>query len=248
MTALTHHELPASSSIQEAPRYPAQHWLWGSLRTFFADPITLLSQLPQTYPDLVQLRFGPLQQYILQNADYARHVLVNNQKNYQRPARFRALLDLLGPPSLFSSEGDYWLRQRRMLQPAFHRQRLVGFGAMMTSAAAQLLAQWDSRTDVSQPLSIESAMTDLTLNVVGKALFSLDMQAQGRGEQLQAAFNGTTHFFNYRFQTIFAPPLFVPTQVNRNFKRSRQIVAEQVQAIIDERRRDPGEHHDFLQM
>ena len=61
MTALTHHELPASSSIQEAPRYPAQHWLWGSLRTFFADPITLLSQLPQTYPDLVQLRLGPLQ-------------------------------------------------------------------------------------------------------------------------------------------------------------------------------------------
>ena len=246
MTALTHPELSAIHI--QAPRYPSQHWLWGSLRTFFADPIALLSRLPQEYPDLVRLRFGPMAQYMLQNADYARHVLVNNQKNYQRPARFRSMLALLGPPSLFSSEGDYWLRQRRMLQPAFHRQRLIAFGAMMTAATQQLLAEWESRSDESQPLSVENAMIDLTLNVVGKALFSLDMQAAGRGAHLKAAFAGTTHFLNYRFQTLLAPPLFVPTQVNRRFKQARAAVDQLVQAIIDERRRDPSEHHDFLQM
>ena len=174
-------------------------------------------------------------------------MLVNNQKNYVRPRNFSRILNLVSSQNLFNSDGDYWLRQRRVLQPAFHRQRIVGFGQLMTDETEKLLARWD-RHDRTQPLAVEAEMTDLTLNIVGRALFGVDMSASSRGRELSAGFDATSGYINYRFEEFMAPPIWVPTKRNRHFKHGRAEVQRITQAIIDERRREPGEYHDFLQM
>lgn len=234
-------------AAEDLPRYPDSHFLWGALNEFSANPFEMLRRLVGPYPDLVQLRFGPFRQIVVNNADYARHVLVNNQKNYVRPRNFSRILNLVSSQNLFNSDGDYWLRQRRVLQPAFHRQRIVGFGQLMTDETEKLLARWD-RHDRTQPLAVEAEMTDLTLNIVGRALFGVDMAASSRGRELSAGFDATSGYINYRFEEFMAPPIWVPTKRNRHFKHGRAEVQRITQAIIDERRREPGEYNDFLQM
>jgi cytochrome P450 len=235
------------ASARRIPRYPDSHFLWGALNEFSANPFEMLRRLVVPYPDLVELRFGPFRQIIVNDPDFARHVLVNNQKNYVRPRNFTRILNLVSSANLFNSDGDYWLRQRRLLQPAFHRQRIVGFGQLMTDETEKLLARWE-RHDRARPVAVEAEMTDLTLAIVGRALFGVDMAATSRGRELSAGFDATSGYINYRFEEILAPPLWIPTKRNREFKRGRAEVQRITQAIIDERRRAPGEHHDFLQM
>jgi cytochrome P450 len=232
-------------TVQKPPYYRGRHLLWGALSEISDDPIALFHKLLPLYPDVVRTRTGPLNVYIVFNADYAKHVLQTNSQNYVRPSNFRRLLFEVGGLNLFSSEGAYWQRQRKMLAPAFHRKRLLGFGQIMTGETERMLQRWQM---AEFPLDIQAEMTKLTLNIVGKALFSVDMLADGWGQQLTRGFEGTTGWLNYRFGHPFAAPLFMPVRANREFKQARATVRRVIREIMVERRRQGGEHHDFLQM
>ncbi|HEX6386395.1 MAG TPA: cytochrome P450 [Anaerolineae bacterium] len=234
----------APQPIEEAPYYRGSHWLLGSVREISGDPLALFEKLLPRYPDIVRTRLGRVPAYIVFNADYARHVLQRNHENYTRPNLFSRLLHAVAGENLFSSEGAYWQRQRKVLSPAFHRQRIIGFGRIMAEETEQMLQRWQ---DQPQPLDVQAEMTKLTLNIVGRSLFSVDMLAENRGRELTQGFEGTTSWINYRFKRPFAP-LWLPTRANRDFRQAQATVQRVVRQILAERRRQGGEHYDLLQM
>ena len=100
---------------------------------------------------------------------------------------------------LLTSEGDFWHRQRRLAQPAFHRQRLAAFATIMTEAAEAMLERWHPVAVSGQPLEIMAEMSNLTLGITGKALFGSDISP----EEMMHAQQGFLEHFNHRFEHFF---------------------------------------------
>lgn len=228
------------------PLLPGASGWRGHAGLFFADTIALLARLAEEYPKVVRLRFGPSYMWIVNDADLTHDVLVTNQKSYRRPGAFSSILKQITPESLFVSEGDVWLRQRRALQPSFHRRRVADFGEIMAheaqAAADRLLATNSAHTDV------QAEMVRTALNIVGRSLFSVDMHATSQGSRLSGAFSSISEWINYRFQNFLAPPTWVPTRTNRSFVQARREMRTVVHEVIERRRRSESEQHDFLQM
>lgn len=231
--------------IEEPPYYNGRQWLGGMIGEISQNPLDLFERLLPQHPDIVRSRMGPMPAYIIFNADYAKHILQKNHANYTRPNVFSNLLHTIADVNLFSAEGDYWQRQRKMLSPAFHRQQIVGFGQVMQEETAALLARWQTAV---APLDIQHEMTNLTLNIVGRSLFGVDMLADSRGRELTKGFEGTTGWINYRFNHLLAPPVWVPIKANRQLKAGRATVERVSQQILDDRRQSGESRHDFLQM
>jgi cytochrome P450 len=210
------------------------NWPLGVLPEFRRDPLGLYLRALQQYRDVVRLRFGPRFSYTLFHPDFIKRVLVDNNRNYQRHALSNSLLKLLTGDNLLTGDGDFWLRQRRLIQPAFHRQRLSGFGNIITYSAAQMLADWEQQPS-GQSLDIAAAMHQVTLRIVGLALFSVDLLKEGH--ILSHSITVSSEYFAYRIGRLLAPPLWFPTQRNREFKRARQQALQIVPDLIATRRK-----------
>jgi cytochrome P450 len=228
------------------PLYPGAKGFRGHNGVFFDDTIAFLSKLADEHPQAVRLRFGPVYLWVVSDPQLVRQVLITDQKRYRRPDTFSSMLKAITPESLFVDEGEVWRRQRRALQPAFHRQQIAGFGEIMAAeaqkSADRLLASQ------GKPVDVQAEMVRTALEIVGRSLFSVDMYGSDQGERLSAAFDTTSSWINYRFKTMLPPPLWVPTPTNRSFNQARTEMRKIVRSVLDERRRSGVERHDFLQM
>src|SRR3954469_666875 len=127
-------ELVGRASDRVAPG-PRGHPILGSLPAVRRDPIKLFLSSFREYGDVVRFRFGPMIAHLVSAPAGVNHILVENHRNYGKQTRgYRNLRYVLGN-GLLTSEGESWKRQRRIAQPAFHRQRIAGFGSMMARAA-----------------------------------------------------------------------------------------------------------------
>ena len=97
----------------------------------------------RTFGDVVGFHVGPFRSLLIAHPDHIKHVLQDNNHNYVKGLVIAKLKVLIGE-GLFTSEGDFWRRQRRLAQPAFHRQRLAGFVATMTDATRAMLDRWEA--------------------------------------------------------------------------------------------------------
>lgn len=241
-------------TTQTIPDYPGSHPIWGTGRDFAQDPIAILLHIVKDYPQMVRLRFGPFHAHVISDPDLAKEVMVTKNRNFVRPDNLRNILGAASGVNLFNSDGDYWLRQRRMLQPAFHMRRITGFAQTMTTESERLLARWDAHPDVAagRPVDIQDEMTWVTLNIVGKSLFGVDMQEAGWGQELTGAFGTNAAWIDHRFNNLISAPLWMPTRLNRDFKRGRATVYRLLGEMIDQRRQTIQSQHeerdDFLQM
>src|SRR5437773_2482555 len=109
----------------------------GSTLDYIRDPLGFLVNISRKYGDIAYYTIGPYKIYMLNNPDYIKDVLVTNSRNFIKGAGTEYLRYSLGE-GLLTSEGDFHLRQRRLAQPAFHRQRIAAYGSVMPSYAARL--------------------------------------------------------------------------------------------------------------
>jgi cytochrome P450 len=128
-------------SITTVPRGPKGHCLLGSLRDFQRDQLAFYASCAHDYGDVVPMRFGPRCALLLYHPDAIEEVLVTRNRDFVKSPGARLLQPLLGE-GLLLSEGSAWLRQRRLVQPAFHRQRLAGYGETMTTYTERRLVYW----------------------------------------------------------------------------------------------------------
>ena len=112
--------------------------------------------------------------WVIQHPDDVKRVLVTNHRNYTKGFGIERVRLLLGN-GIMTSEGAFWRRQRRMMQPAFHRKVIEKFAGIIRGASDRTLAEWESAADQQKPINLTVAMSELTLNVILQSIFSEDL-------------------------------------------------------------------------
>lgn len=222
-------------------------FLFGSGPEAVADPLALYTRAQRTLGDVVRLRGIPgISWYLITHPAGVEHVLKTRGKNYRKPDRFNAPVRMLAGNGILAAEGDTWLQNRRLMQPAFHRQRLAGLVAQMAQAAELAADRWDRLAAEGAVVEVGEEMLRLTLRIVGTTLFSHDLS--GEANVLGTAIRTSFATVSKRMTMPFAPPAWLPTHENRRFAAARDVVHRTVDAMIAERRRSGQERPDLLQM
>ncbi|MQA86232.1 MAG: cytochrome P450 [Streptosporangiales bacterium] len=143
-------------------------------------PLATMVQLVQQYGDAVTTPISPRARFfLLTRPEHAEHVLATHQDNYVKAWTYQALRAMLGS-GLLTSEGEQWRRHRRLVQPVFARRYVRSFAPLMVGAASRTLDRWNalsSSSGVEAPMVDAAAeMNRLTLDVVGRALFGIDLR------------------------------------------------------------------------
>jgi len=230
-TTLSHSS--TGTARRSLPPGPRGHFIMGMIPELRRDLIGMYREAARQYGDVVTLPFAGLNTFALSHPDHFKYVLQDNNRNYHRNVFLNSIVKLFTGYNLFTLDGDDWLSRRRLMQPAFHRQRIAAFGALMTDSTLAMLEQWERGLE-GQRLEIDQEMMKLTLRVAGKALFSVDLL--GEANALGEAFTHISEFVNYRMGAPFPPPLFLPTRQNRRFKQARQTLDRTIYGMIQERR------------
>ena len=246
MEAVTKIQQPTKT--QRVPPGPRGHWLFGSGPEATRDPLTFYTRVWREYGDVVGFRALPwFKWYLVVDPAGAERIHQTNQSNYRKPKLFVRPLGLLTGNGLVTSEGEFWRRQRRLAQPAFHRQRLALLAEGMTRAAVQMLEHWEATyARTGEPFDMAEEMSGLTVRIAGETLFGADIgpDAARFGDALKVALEHVSR----RMRSPFVAPLSVPTARNRAFLRARRTLDEVVEQIVRTRRRDASDRGDLLSM
>jgi cytochrome P450 len=200
------------------------------------NPLDYFTAMAQKYGDVSGMRIGKFRSFFINRPDLIEDVLVNNARLYHKGRVLRANKYLFGE-GLLTSEGDFWLRQRRLAQPAFHRARVNAYAATMAEYAGQLIETWRN----GEERDIHEEMMQLALRIVSKTLFDADVMRDAKeiGETLDVLLQIAANFG----RTILVP-LWVPSPRNIRAKLGIKRLEKVIYRIIAERRaggRDSGD-------
>ena len=228
-------------SVALYPPGPKQFLPLANLVSMRGNPIQFLSRLADEYGDVAYFKLGPNSMYLVSRPDYIKDVLVTNHKNFLKGRGLQRAKVTLGE-GLLTSEGELHLRQRRMMQPAFHRQRVAGYGATMVQYGVRMRERWrDGAT-----LDMSEEMARLTLAIVGKTLFDADVESDAKDVGRALA---TTLLMFRRLTLPFSELLDkLPLPSNRRFQESREYLDSIIYRIIEERRASGEDRGDLLSM
>lgn len=165
--------------------------LLGALPTLVRKQIDFLPDAQQRYGDIYTLNLGMVKAVVLNHPDHAQHVFRDKTRNYRKGGKFWDIVRELLGNGLVVSEGDYWRRQRRMLQPQFHRQRLAALTTLMSEAITEGLSKWPTAGE--QPLELGAAFSDITMRVITRTMLGGTLE-RSEIEQVSAAL---TYAINY---------------------------------------------------
>ncbi len=221
------------------PPGPEGGWLLGSLADFRRDILGFYSRLARTYGDVASFRLGRHRTVLLNHPDHTEYVLTTGAKHFSKRTYVLKLLVPVMGNGLLTSEGDFWLRQRRLIQPVFQRQRIAGYGDVMVDYARRLLERWRD----GETRDLHAEMMRLTLEIVGKTLFNADLE--GDAHEVGAALEVVMANFLARWESLVPLPDWVPTPANLRSLRSRRRLDAIIYRMIRERRA-AGAHGDDL--
>lgn len=237
---------PAELRAPKTASGPRGRPLLGNLLEFRWNNLDFVVQVGRDYGDVARFRLANRPMYQVNHPDGIKHVLQDNHRNYNRDnISFTLLKPALGN-GLLVTDGDFWLRQRRLMQPAFHRQRIATFGSLMVDAAVALLGRWEPIAARRTAVNVADEMMAVTLSIATKTLFSTDISAEV--EVVRRATAVITEDFMFRLSTPFYPSLNVPTLRNRRFAATMREIDRVVYGIIAERRRSGADPGDLLSM
>jgi cytochrome P450 len=205
------------------------------------DPLALLTRLARTYGDVVYFRIGGERAFLLNHPQHIRDVLVTHHKNFTKSRGLERAKKLLGE-GLLTSEGAPHLRQRRLLQPAFHRERIAAYASVMTEHADRMRQRWTSGAE----LDISREMMRLTLSIVGKTLFDRDVESQA--DEVGVALTRVLELF---WVTLLPFSDFIdklPLPAMRRGRAARAKLDRLIYELIAERRAGGQDRGDLLSM
>ncbi len=233
----TRRDLRVASRSAPGPRGPL------SALGLMRDPLPFLEKIFRQYGDIVQLRLFNLHVYAIAHPDGIKHALQDNHRNYTKSFDYKILARLLGQ-GLVTSEGALWLRQRRLMQPMFHRQKIAAFGAMMTECTSEMMDRWSARAEHGEAFDVATEMMRLTLHIVGRALLTMDLtsHADQVGRNMTIA---NERFAQFDLSTLM--PWF-PSPGNLRFRKAARELRGLVLDIIAQRRREGRDYGDLLSM
>jgi cytochrome P450 len=228
----------SESSAAKFPPGPPPNLLRALFGAMQQNPLEYFTDMAHKYGDVSGMRIGNFRSLFINHPDLIEDVLVSNAKKYHKGRILQANKYLFGE-GLLTSEGDFWLRQRRLAQPAFHRARVSAYAATMAEYAEQMLATWHG----GEERDIHEEMMQLALRIVGKTLFDADVTKDAKevGETLDILLQIAANFG----RTILVP-IWVPTPRNLRAKLGIKRLEKVIYRIIAERRASGHDAGDLL--
>ncbi|NWF69923.1 MAG: cytochrome P450 [Chloroflexi bacterium] len=228
-------------SVSAVPVIPKAHWFWGSMQTFSADALNFVLDA-RRYGDVAALWFGPYRSYIVNHPDHAHTLLVSEAEHYHKDRTLKAVMKPVLGGGIFLSDGAFWKRQRKLVQPAFHSKRIGAYAQVMVDYTLAAAQRWQS----GQVYDVDREMTALTMNIVAKTLFDADVSGDARevGEVITTVLELT----NLRFNSLIPIPDWLPTSANRKLQKAVKRLDELIYGFINERRKSNEDKGDLLSM
>lgn len=223
------------------PPGPKRKFPGANFIAFRRDPLAFLQAAARQHGDIVYFRMGPQDVYFLNHPDHVKDVLVTHHQNFIKGRALQRSKRLLGE-GLLTSEGEFHRRQRRLAQPAFHKQRIASYGKIMTDFAERTSERWfDGDT-----LDTSQEMMRLTLGIVGKTLFDADVESEA--QEIGEALNTVMELFNAMLLPFSEFLEKLPLPQNRRFQTAKDRLDATIYRMIDERRRSGEDRGDLLSM
>jgi cytochrome P450 len=212
------------------PPGPKGTLLAGNLRTFMTRRLDFFLEIAREHGDLASIRFGRRRIFLASHPDLIEQVLVTDAKHYVKHFGARMYKPVLGN-GLVTSEGDFWLRQRRLSQPAFQKSRILDYAPVMTDLTDRMLAGWKDGASVDVHVEFGA----LTSAIALKTLFGIE--DAGDSATFRNALRLAFDLLSARFRTVFPIPSWVPTARNRQLTRAIQHLTATVDGFITQGRR-----------
>jgi cytochrome P450 len=205
------------------------------------NPLAMMVAMQAEHGDIAHWRIGPQDIYLFSHPDLIRDVLVTNQKNFHKSCGLERARRLLGN-GLLTSEGEFHLRQRRLAQPAFHRQRIASYADTMIDYAGRAGARWRD----GESVDMHTEMMRLTLGIVARTLFDADVDKEAA--EIGAALTTAFESFNIAMLPFTELLEKLPLPAVRRFNAARDVLDRTIYRMIEERRNSRTDRGDLLSM
>ena len=225
---------------QISPPTVKADWIGGHFRSFRKNPTEFLTKLSKL-GDVSAFKVGGVQAFLINHPDLIRDLLVTNQSKFIKGRALQRAKGLLGE-GLLTSEKEFHLRQRRMIQPAFHRNRVNEYAKAMIEFSDKMSNEWRDGDE----RDIDKEMMRLTLWIVGKTLFSANVEDEAN--EVGAAMTTIVSMFNFLLLPFSELLEKLPIPQAKRFRNAKKILDEVIYKIIDERRKSGEDKGDLLSM
>ena len=226
---------------------PPAYTAVGNTFSFLRHALDFSMRMRKVYGDVVSVPTLMGRLTLIFHPDGVRHVLQENHRNYNKDIPDYRILSLLLGKGLLTNDGESWLQQRRLIQPAFHRNQVAELGPIMANAVQGWLEHLEEEDVIESetPLNILPEMSRLTLRIVCEALFGADLRA----EQLSRVSRALTTANHLLTEAFYLPGvLSLPTPQRQRLRAARRELHAVVDEIVRKRRSDAGRHADLLAM
>ena len=192
--------------------------------------------------DVIKIRIGPRPAYLVNDPELIRRVLVGEAKKYSKGVQFEKMRPILGN-GLVTAEGQEHLKNRRLVQPAFHHTRIAGYATIMRDLSVEMTASWRD----GQQIALDAELNRLALKIVGKTLFSTELGSEAIEEVLRSM----PTFLEGIAKRAMAPTKLLeklPTKENRRFDEANRRLHGVVDRMIAQYRQAGIDHGDMVSM
>jgi cytochrome P450 len=224
--------------LPPGPRF----WFPGAqLRAMQYRPLQFLTGLARTYGDAAQFRIGRRRVFLFTSPELVREVFITRDSSFMKGLVLQRAKVVVGE-GLLTSEGALHKRQRRLAQPAFHRERIQRYGEVMVEYAERARERWRD----GETLDVAHEMMRLTLAVVAKTLFDADVEDEA--DEIGGALTEVMEMFPWLVHPLSDILRRLPLPPVRRFERALARLDRTIYAIIEERRRSGADRGDLLSM
>ena len=207
---------------------------------FRRNPLRFLNNLARDYGDLAMFRFGPYRGCLVNHPQLIRDVLITHRALFPKLARHCRTIRSFSGNSLFVSDGEDWLRQRRLVQPAFQTRMFDGYAEAATHQTGRVVEAWKDGAE----FDLTPAMARLSLVCIGQALFDCDLT--GQEELYLRALQIHSETLRDEFRAPFLLPDWLPTAAKRHKRWAVGCLRDLIRRMIGERRTNGDERDDAL--
>lgn len=215
------------------PTGPKGHWLGGNLPDFRKHRLEFYTRCARDYGDMVKLRFAHRPIYLASHPDAIEEILVTKARHFIKHFALRINPRIFGR-GLLTSDGDFWLKQRRLIQPIFLASRIKSYAPAMVAATERQLAGWKP----GEKRDIHTEMMRVTLDIAAKTLFGAEVDDDARA--IAEAMDVAQANFLERFNSLLPLPSWIPTPANLRMTRAVKQLDAILFRIISHRRQNPS--------
>ena len=220
------------------PKVKSTSFFTGNLKSYVNDPLNFLVESQKKYGDVFKFRLAYRYLNFLYNPEYVKHILQENHRGYIKSLAYRKLMALLGN-GLFTDEGQSWLENRRLIQPAFHNNKVQKYFEIIKLHANKM----SETLDRQQEINVMSESTQVTLNIITDTLFGV--VDSGNNDEIEENLPFALKYMIKRVTSSLNSPMWFPSKKNRKFKKVTRSLKNIIFKILEQKKKE-GYSDDLL--